>query len=1088
MLSLPDITIPAGEEQNTGTLILSAVDDSFFEGTEEITVTGSAGALPVTGTSFDLSDNDAQPTLQLALSENTILEGGSKTIIATSLLVGGSTFEDDLELQLSSTVNLDDVYTSTPALPHTFSLTAGMLSTTVDLNVEALQKPSAVIRWRVRGRALGVTFESSWIGLSIVDADPTPVAVGVVVDPVSPAFLYVDDPETTVRVKVSLIANDQEVTLENDVTVRVETGSDGASFSVHSPTYHEITIPAGSSSRIVEFSVTPYIIKDDVTYLSYFASSYSGAGVSHRSSRRRVQVRRRGTPSLSSIEHRIRASSSVSGRVALAGDRIGFTVSFDRRFTVDSATLRFSFDSGDRTATCRSLDAVRFSRTCGYTIVAGDSDRDGVIVIPAGGFAVTGMRDSADAPVTPTTTPATTMRLEYTPASVNAISGGGRAIQFYVDPQSVQEGEGGRVVTVSAQDVNGHRAETETIAFEFADGTATGPDYTVSGDRSITIPGGLTDGSATLTLTALEDGIRENRTETLQVGSRAFPGSWATLTVIDSPSIRLTLSEAQVTEDGGPQAVTVTAALSDPQDAVRPRSIQVALTWGGTATGEDYAVVGETVTIPANAREGTTVVTITPTDDRLLEGDETIELRGTTPALAVVGTELTLADDEVQPQVVLEVDDDTLLESETWATEVAVTATLDPSVMVSADTVVTLELGGNAMAGASDDYTASWSPAARQITIPAGSYSGSAAVMLTLTPLQDSVVEGDETIVVEGAARVQNVDMDEMVVQVATITLADDDVRGVILEPPRLDVDEGGSGEYQVSLSSQPTATVTVSIAGDSETDLSLDTASLTFTTSDWSTAQTVTVNAGQDEDAVDDTETLTHRASGGDYASVAVELPVTVDDDEGAGIELSPTSLNPAEGGDASYTVSLSSAPTAAVTVAIGGTTDTDLTLDPASLAFTTSDWSTAQTVTVSAGQDDDAVDDEATLTHTASGGDYAGKTADLSVTVDDDETVGIELNPTSLTPSEGGSESYTVALSSEPTASVTVAIGGTTDTDLSLDTASLTFTTSDWSTAQTVTVSAGQDDDAVDDTATLTHTASGGDYAGRRRLGRAL
>ena len=80
----------------------------------------------------------------------------------------------------------------------------------------------------------------------------------------------------------------------------------------------------------------------------------------------------------------------------------------------------------------------------------------------------------------------------------------------------------------------------------------------------------------------------------------------------------------------------------------------------------------------------------------------------------------------------------------------------------------------------------------------------------------------------------------------------------------------------------------------------------------------------------------------------------------------------------------------------------------------------------------------------------------------------MGIELNPTSLTPSEGGSESYTVALSSEPTASVTVAIGGTTDTDLALDTASLTFTTSDWSTAQTVTVSAGQDDDAVDDTAT--------------------
>jgi hypothetical protein len=48
------------------------------------------------------------------------------------------------------------------------------------------------------------------------------------------------------------------------------------------------------------------------------------------------------------------------------------------------------------------------------------------------------------------------------------------------------------------------------------------------------------------------------------------------------------------------------------------------------------------------------------------------------------------------------------------------------------------------------------------------------------------------------------------------------------------------------------------------------------------------------------------------------------------------------------------------------------------------------------------------------------------------------------------------------------------------------LTFTTTNWGTAQAVTVKAGQDNDASNDTATLTHTASGGDYAtygGRRR-----
>ena len=64
----------------------------------------------------------------------------------------------------------------------------------------------------------------------------------------------------------------------------------------------------------------------------------------------------------------------------------------------------------------------------------------------------------------------------------------------------------------------------------------------------------------------------------------------------------------------------------------------MALAWGGgTAGAGDYRVVGEVVTVPANGRSGTATVTITPTDDRLLEGDETIELRGSTPGLVVEG-------------------------------------------------------------------------------------------------------------------------------------------------------------------------------------------------------------------------------------------------------------------------------------------------------------------------------------------------------------------------------------------------------------------------------------------------------------------
>ena len=50
---------------------------------------------------------------------------------------------------------------------------------------------------------------------------------------------------------------------------------------------------------------------------------------------------------------------------------------------------------------------------------------------------------------------------------------------------------------------------------------------------------------------------------------------------------------------------------------------------------------------------------------------------------------------------------------------------------------------------------------------------------------------------------------------------------------------------------------------------------------------------------------------------------------------------------------------------------------------------------MTVTAAEDDDAVDDEVTLAHTASGGDYGSVTEDLPVTVDDGDTVGLVVDP---------------------------------------------------------------------------------------------
>ena len=316
------------------------------------------------------------------------------------------------------------------------------------------------------------------------------------------------------------------------------------------------------------------------------------------------------------------------------------------------------------------------------------------------------------------------------------------------------------------------------------------------------------------------------------------------------------------------------------------------------------------------------------------------------------------------------------------------------------------------------------------------------------------------------------------------VTVTDNDETGLALSKASLGVTEGSSDTYTVKLATQPSADVTVDITGHSDTDLTLApaSASLTFTADDWDTAQTVTVQAGEDADATNDTATLLHTATGGDYDAVTKELAVTVTENDEAGLSLSKASLGVTEGSSDTYTVKLATQPSADVTVDITGHSGTDLTLAPASasLTFTADDWDTAQTVTVQAGEDDDATNDTATLLHTATGGDYDAVTKELAVTVTENDETGLTLSKASLGVTEGSSDTYTVKLATQPTAQVTVDITGHSGTDLTLApaSASLTFTADDWDTAQTVTVQAGQDEDKNDETVTLQHAATGGGY----------
>ena len=136
-----------------------------------------------------------------------------------------------------------------------------------------------------------------------------------------------------------------------------------------------------------------------------------------------------------------------------------------------------------------------------------------------------------------------------------------------------------------------------------------------------------------------------------------------------------------------------------------------------------------------------------------------------------------------------------------------------------------------------------------------------------------------------------------------TVTAVAMTTPGVTVSTTALTVtEEDTTGDsYTVVLDSQPTANVTVTVAGHAGTDVTPSPTSLTFTTTTWGTAQTVTVTAGDDADTANDAVSLTHSAASTDtdYDGISIDgVAVTVNDNDTAPATGAPTITGTAQVG----------------------------------------------------------------------------------------------------------------------------------------------------------------------------------------------
>ena len=348
-----------------------------------------------------------------------------------------------------------------------------------------------------------------------------------------------------------------------------------------------------------------------------------------------------------------------------------------------------------------------------------------------------------------------------------------------------------------------------------------------------------------------------------------------TITIVEKDASVLSVGDAQAAEDGGNVVFTVSISAAS-GEAV---TVDYATSDGTATADQDYTSTSGTLTFPANSVTSQTV-SVPVTDDTEDEAEEetfTLTLRnvkasslyGGGSTLAVTGT-ITDNDD---PAVTASFGQTAYSVDEGSTVEVTVTLSADP------EREVTILLTHDPQGGASsDDYRGVPESLVFQSDETEKSFTFSAtgddidddgeSVALAFGALPTRVSAGTTTTVSiddddmtgvtvsETALSIDDDDMTGVTVSETALSIDDDDMTGVTVSETALSIDEGDSATYTVKLDTEPTASVTITIAGHADTDITLSGATLTndaltFTAENWNTAQTVTVTAAQASSAV---------------------------------------------------------------------------------------------------------------------------------------------------------------------------------------------------------------------------------------------
>jgi len=761
------VTFAAG--QSTATVTVTPIDDAIAEATETVTLTIATGTGYTAGSpssaSGSILDNDAS-TVSLSSTDLNGSEQGPDPIVFTVSRSGVTTGSVTVGLAWSGTAKYGTDYMVTVSAGATLGGTAGttltfdpnITSATLtltpldDTTVESTETATLTL---AAGTGYSVGSPASATG-SILDNDATPVVTVTATDAngsengQDPIVLTVTRTNSFKQIVVNLTWAGT-ATFGTDYTVTNVSAGTLTSNGL------QLTLPAGVDTASI--TLTPAVDSTFESTETVILTASTGTGYS-------LGTPKSATGSIADNDTSLVTVTATDGAGAEAGpDPIVFSVA---RSGVISGTITVNLVWSGTATLGASGDYTVSATGTGVTLSA---DGLSLTFAPNATSATVTLTPVDDAVVESTETVTLTLGAGTgynvgAPSSANGLITDNDSVPVVVtagvtDASGAEQGSDPVTFTIS------RNSSLQSITVNLAwSGSATfGDDYTVSGSGlsadglTLTLAAGVT--SATITVTPKDDTLiepTEGVTLTATTGSGYTVGSPASASgsILDNDSsiVSVTATDASGAEQGSD---TLTFRIT--RGGALNGSITVALAWTGTATlGSDYTVavnVAPGVTLSPDKLSLTlaagvtgATLTLTPIDDSVAEGTESVFLTLTAPAS---GSGYTVGSPGSANASI--VDNDAL---------VAVTATdasgsetgPDPMVFTVSRTLstayqitVNLVWSGTAILGTDYNVTASGgtlSADKSQLTLAAGV----ASATLTVTPVNDVIYEGTETVIV----------------------------------------------------------------------------------------------------------------------------------------------------------------------------------------------------------------------------------------------------------------------------------------------------------------------------------------------------